>query len=122
MKFFYSISFAAICLVIIFFVGFSLIKLWPDKLAVNEEVDSLDKKIQEIEKSNLELAESLEYFKSDSYREREARLRLNYKNLDEKAAFVYREKEPLNTSEDMPKIESDMPNFLKWWRWLWIRK
>jgi len=122
MKFFHSIVFAVICIVIIFFVGFSLVKLWPDKLAVNEEVDNLDKKIQEIEKSNLELAESLEYFKSDSYREREARLRLNYKNPDEKAAFVYREKEDEIISEDISKIESDTPNFLKWWQWLWIKK
>jgi len=122
MKFFHSIFFAVILLVVIFFVGFSLIKLWPDRLAVNKEVENLDKKIEEIEKSNLELAESLEYFKSDSYREREARLRLNYKNPDEKAAFVYREKENFKISEDILEIESDMPNFLKWWRWLWIRK
>jgi len=87
---------------------------------VNNEVKNLEQKIAEIEISNSKLSRLLDYFKSDSYREKEARLRLNYKKEDEKAAFVYREKEDKIFEEE--SRNNNLSNPQKWWKWLWNKK
>lgn len=103
---------------VIFFVGLSLIKLWPKRVTVNNEVKNLEQKISEIDSSNSELSRLLDYFKSDYYREKEARLRLNYKKPDEKAAFVYREKNATIINSSSEEQELNLSNPQKWWKWL----
>ena len=115
MKFFQSIFFTILCAVVIFFVGWSTIELWPKKVTVNNEVNNLEQKIAETEKSNSELAKLLDYFKSDNYLEREARQRLNYKKPGEEVVFVFRDKESKINKESQ---EEKISNFQKWWNWL----
>lgn len=117
MKLFHSFLFTVGCLIVIFFVGLSLIRLWPKKVAVDNEAQNLQNKIAEAEQSKSDLARLLDYFKSDSYREREARLRLNYKKPDEQAVFIYRDENAKVPEEKSPEPEQSNP--VKWWRWVW---
>lgn len=116
MKIFQSLIFTILCFVVIFFVGLSLVKLWPKRLAIRNEVKNLEQKIAENEKINSGLTGLLDYFKSDSYREREARSRLNYKKPGEEVVFIFREKSDGKVEE--VEIQKNLSNIEKWWKWL----
>ena len=74
---------------VIFFFIFSIAKLWPQKTVIDARLQNLEGKIAETEKSNLDLARLLSYFKSRSYLEREAKLKLNVRRPDENVVVIY---------------------------------
>ena len=116
MKIFQSIFFTLGILIIVFFVGLSLIKIYPNKVTVDNEVNNLEQKIAEVESYNSKLGSMLDYFKSDSYLEREARERLNYKKPDEQAVFIFREKDgPVLLEESIENLSYPQ----RWWKWIW---
>lgn len=119
MKFFNSILFTVFAVAVIFLVGSSLVKLLPQKKAVDKEATELEVKIQNTEQINLELSEMMDFFKSDAYKEREARLRLNYIKPGEQAAIVYRSKEE---SAPKPDTESALDIFNKFFDWQKLKK
>jgi len=81
--------FTAVILIVLGFFLVSVIKLEPPLAAVRKELKNLNQKIDEAEKSSLELEKFGDYLKSNAYLERQARLKLNYKKPDEKVVFVY---------------------------------
>lgn len=97
-------------------LGFSFIKINLHSDLVNKEVQGLEAKIANLEEENFNLEKILGYFNSQSFLEREARLRLNYKGADEEVAFVYPDEgvvagsASMNTSEQLEKL----PNPAKW--------
>lgn len=71
------------------FLSISFLKIQPSLVAVNKESDNLDKKIAEIKKTVSETERLGGYLNSNAYFERQARLKLNYKKLDERVVYVY---------------------------------
>ena len=116
--------FTAVILIVIGFFVISVIKLEPSLSAVRKELKNLNQKIDEAEKSSLELEKLGDYLKSDVYLERQARLKLNYKKPDEKVVFVYdtedqNEREMPKYSKKLKIFESNLTlNIKSWWDYL----
>jgi len=109
-------------LVIIFFLAVSVAKLWPQKTVIEARLQNLEGKIGETEKSNLDLARLLSYFKSRSYLEREAKLKLNVRRPDENVVFIYEDGNEGEIKNKEGKGEEfnfeDLTNFGKWIKYL----
>lgn len=119
-KFFQSRVFTVIALAVIFFLAFSIAKLWPQKTVIEARLRNLEGKIGETGKSNLDLVRLLSYFKSRSYLEREAKLKLNVRRPDENVVFIY-EDEKENKAKDKenePLGLEGLTNFEKWLKYL----
>ena len=105
----------------VFFLSLSLVRIWPQKIAVEKHLDSLEDKIKEIERSNSSLAKLMTYFKSPAYLEREAKLKLNVRRPDENVVFIFQdEKETVAKEEknkNLPDLEG-LTNFEKWMKYL----
>src|SRR3989344_4341659 len=119
-RFFQSRIFMVMALVIIFFLAVSVAKLWPQKTVIEARLQNLEGKIGETEKSNLDLARLLSYFKSRSYLEREAKLKLNVRRPDENVVVIYEdEKENQIKEKERESLGLEgLTNFEKWVRYL----
>ena len=82
--------------VLIFAVGF-LIYLtardYPKKLETKRQLEDLENKIVVLKKDEEKQKNLVEYFNTESYLEKQARLRLNLKKEGEEVVFVYRKDE-----------------------------
>lgn len=109
-----------ILLLALFFLILTLVKVRNSTLAVDKEITNQKNKIDEVEKSIADLQKSKEYLKTDSYIEKQARLRLNYKKPDENVVFVYSDSGS-RISKDKQEIKRGFifpENWLKWWNFL----
>lgn len=119
--FFQSKLFTVIGLTVILFFGVSLFRTWPQKAVVDARLENLEGKITETEKANSDLARLLDYFKSRSYLEREAKLKLNVRRPDENVVFIYKDdKENAMNDENSQGFSGleGLTNFEKWLKYL----
>ena len=102
----------------IFWLGSSLVNLNKQKRSIGRDIKSNEEKISEANKSTEDLAQFLKNFENPEFLEREARLRLNYKNSDEQVAFIYRDTDAKPVTQSFEDILKSMPNYKKWWYYL----
>ena len=86
--FFQSKWFTFLALGAIFLLALSLLRMQPQRVVVEKKLKSFQDKISELERSNSELGSLLDYFKTDAYLEREAKLKLNVKRPEEEVVFL----------------------------------
>jgi len=104
-------------------IGFFLlltIKLKPSLETVSQEVNNLDQKIAEAERDLSELQKLGDFFKSVTYLEQQARLKLNYKKPGESVVFIYKNQhvqDPMKP-DDTTKPSTILPNWQKWLNYL----
>ncbi|MBI2057441.1 MAG: septum formation initiator family protein [Candidatus Yanofskybacteria bacterium] len=119
--FFQSKLFTILLLAGVFFLSISLVRVRPQKIAVEKHLESLEDKIKEIERSNSSLAKLMAYFKSPAYLEREAKLKLNVRRPDENVVFIFQDEKEVVVKEEknisLPDLEG-LTNFEKWMRYL----
>lgn len=114
-KILYSKSF--IFLLVLIFV-LSIIALGRESyryFRITQEVRDLEKRIEDIETSNEELSKMEEYFQSDDFLEKEARLKLNLTKPAEKLIII---KQPEGLEQEVveeEKIAEEISNLQKWW-------
>ncbi len=121
MRFLQSKIFTVFIVLVAAFLVWSLVKLWPRKILVQNRLDNLQEKIAETEKSNTSLAKMLDYFKSPAFLERESKLKLNVRRPDENVIFVYpNEKDSLTKPEERNGFSGleGLTNFEKWIKYL----
>ena len=108
--------FTFLAVIIIGFFLLLIIKLKPSLETASQEVNNLDQKIAEAEQDLSELQKLGDYFKSVAYLEREARLKLNYKNPGESVVFVYKNQHVQDPAKpnDTTKLSIILPNWQKW--------
>ncbi len=119
--FFQSKLFTLMALVAIAFLGFSIFRLWPKKTVIDGRLQNLESKIDETKKTNDNLARFLDYFKSQSYLEREAKLKLNVRRPDENVVFIYQDEKENKAKEEKEKGSlglEGLTNFEKWLKYL----
>lgn len=80
-----------LAIMVIVFLGLALLRIQPQKVVVEKKVKNFQDKIMELEKSSAELAQLLDYFKSDAYLEREAKLKLNVRRPEEQVVFLHKD-------------------------------
>ncbi|MDO8495717.1 MAG: hypothetical protein Q7S32_04380 [bacterium] len=112
-NFFQSKIFTGLALVVIFFLAVALLKIQPQRVVVEKKMKNFQDKIAELESSNLELGSLLEYFKSDAYLEKEAKLKLNVRRPEENVVFFHEgDVNPVTTSSEQPSAPSRFINYL----------
>lgn len=108
--------FLIIALIAISIVGVALLKGWRRSQELAKEVESLHSKISIYEQKNQEMDDLINYFQTDDFAEREARLRLNLKLPGEQVAIL-----PGTGGVDDSSLETSQSlynnNWQKWWNY-----
>ena len=126
-KFFSSRLLLFAALLVLIGVAISFSKVTYKRYQLRKEIERLKTQIENLEKRNQEFSSLVEYLKSESFLEKEAREKLNLKKEGEEVVVMppkigedretnqgeINEKQATSTQE-IPKTES---NFLKWWRY-----
>jgi len=82
---------------------------------VNKDISDLEREIKNLEDSNSSAEKFIGYLKHNSFLEKEARSKLNYKAIGEEVAFVYPDENKISSqSLNVQDQLSDPPNYLKW--------
>ncbi len=134
-KFLSSRVFIIIGICFLVFIGFSLGKETYRNYQIEKEIQALEEEISSIEKNNDNLTHLIEYFKTESYQEKEARQKLGLQKEGEKVVVITEENiEPeelemesaensvqaFNQSEEIQKEEISNPR--KWWNFIFTWK
>lgn len=82
--------FSTVLLILLGLFLFLILKIEPPLRSISKEVNNLNQKIAEVDKNRSDLEKSKDYFKSNAYLEKQARLKLNYKKQDENVVFIYK--------------------------------
>ncbi len=100
----------------------SIIRIYPTVVALNKESNSFRQKIVEVNKGIEEAGKNKDFLASDTYIERQARIRLNVKKPDENVVFVFKDRynqkpdEPSEIAND--NIFAPLKNWQKWWKYI----
>lgn len=109
-----------VMLAILSFIVFALSKEIIRRHQIDKEIEAMKKEIIDLEKENNELSSLLEYYNTETFKEKEARKRLGLMKEGEKAVALPPTKE--NPAEE-PKISEDqknenLSNPQKWWNYI----
>lgn len=89
---------------------------------IDKEIVKFRREILVLEEKNQELKNLIAYLKTDSFKEREARRKLNYRKPGEKVLVVPNlaaltpEMTEGGGAAETPELK-ELPNYLKWWRY-----
>jgi cell division protein FtsB len=109
--------FSVVLAAAVLWLGISAFDVGVQRRRVQGEARDLAGRLQALEKENQFLSRSGEYFKSELFLERQARLKLNYKLPGEQVVFVYdavASSQPHTFSDELAVME----NYKKWWYFL----
>lgn len=119
----YSILKSSVWLVIgIVILGLVLsafIRITLQKAAIQRQIDELKAEKEKLESNNNDLAGLLDYFASESYKEREMRLKLNMQKPGERVVIISRpeDKTGQDISSESGESSSVSSGFKKWWNY-----
>lgn len=98
------------------YVAIALGKQVYRKHKIEKEVSALEERISYLEEGNLKLAGLLDYFQKESFKEKEARAKLNFKKAGEKV-IILTPSEEVPISENESQEEKGISNPRKWWEY-----
>jgi len=102
--------------IIVVFILFSLAQEMNRRLQIQREVAQLDQEARNLEKSIVEMEQLNQYFKTDSFQERMAREKLNYRAPGEEVVLIP-EQDLEQAAVDTREVETrEMAIPEKWWR------
>lgn len=109
---------------IIFIFAFSaFLRITLQKMEIQGQIDKLKNEADQLESDNKDLTGYLDYFASESFKEREMRLKLNLQKPDERVIIISRD-------ENKPKEETTGPadnnsgmlsNINEWWNYFFSK-
>lgn len=117
MKLLYSKYFICFLVIVFILVVIALGRESYRYFRINQEVKNLEKKIEELKTSNEELSAMKEYFQSNEFLEKEARLKLNLTKPGEKLIIIKQIEGDLKEIEKKEGIAKEISNLQKWWNY-----
>lgn len=99
-RLFFSKSFFLLSIILILFLTFIFLKAYNENKETNQNLELLKNKIKNLEKSNQEFSQLIEYFNSNSFVEKEAREKLGLKKDGEKVVAVLEDHSHINKQYD----------------------
>lgn len=129
-KIFSSKIFIVCVFIALALIGKVTAKEFYQKYQIQKEISSLEEEIEKVEESNKEFSRMIEFLKTDSYLEREIRLKFNFQKPGEKAVVISKESRDVfqKTQENDEAIISEeknqkrISNPRKWWNYLFADK
>ena len=112
-----------ICLLI--FIGFSLGKETYRNYQIQKEIQALEEEITKLKENNEDLMNLIEYFKTESYQEKEARQKLGLQKEGERVVIIYEDnnlsEEIVNELSQSEEIKKErISNLKKWWNFIFV--
>lgn len=117
--------FLALGLIISVFIFSGFLKITWQKIEIQREIDKLKTETGKLEADNKYLSGILDYIGSDSFKEREMRLKLNLQKEGEKVIIIYDENGALKTGQNSAnesENSANRPNYKKWWDYFFGKK
>ncbi|MDF1498370.1 MAG: septum formation initiator family protein [Patescibacteria group bacterium] len=115
--------FILISIFCIVFLGTGLAKEYYRDYQIQKEINFLQKEIDSFEVNNYKLSQLVEYYKTDEYKEAEARKRLNVMKEGEKVVIIKPNSENLNSLfVEEANGNENIPNYIRWWNYFFARK
>ncbi|MBU3924855.1 hypothetical protein KJ854_02880 [Patescibacteria group bacterium] len=109
---------------IIFIFAFSaFLKITWQKIEIQGQIDKLKKEAERLETDNKILISAMDWFSSESFKERDLRLKLNLQKPDERVIIISRDEN--RSKEEIPASADDKSQMLaniKKWREYFFRK
>lgn len=105
---------------IIFIFSFSaFLRITWQKMEIQGQIDKLKSEAERLEADNKDLTAYMDYFASESFKEREMRLKLNLQKPDERVIIISREENKPKEEIIVPKDDKSqmMSNVKKWWEY-----
>ncbi len=107
---FYSSFFTIILIVILALLSFSFIRTFIREREIRKRIVALEQSIEKLEGEKPNFLEAIEYFKTDFFKEKEARKKFGLQKPGEKTIVI------LPPAEEEEKKEGENPQ--KWWEYL----
>ena len=106
-------------IVILGLVLSAFIRITLQKAAIQRQIDDLKAEKEKLESNNNDLAGLLDYFASESYKEREMRQKLGMQKPGEHVVIISRPDEQTSqgVSPDSGSGSSGLSNIKKWWNY-----
>jgi len=112
-----------IVLVVVFVMGSALARELYREYKIQKDIEALKVQISDMEKDNYELAQFIEYLKTDESKEAEARKRLNLKADGEKVVMIDEASQSnVVTQPNAAAAEENVSNYRKWWNYFFVNK
>ena len=111
--------------IIVIIVGAELAQAIRREYKINQEINALKEEITSYSKENNDLEKMMEYYNTLSYKEKEARLKLNLQKPGEKTILVDSPDEETPDMEIKKEIKSSLvgeTNIKKWWNYFFEKK
>jgi len=121
-KLLYSKPFLVFLVIILILVVIVLGQESYHYFRTSQQIKGLKNKIEELKTSNEELAGLEEYFKSEEFLEKEARLKLNLTKPGEKLIIIKQIEEDLEEFEQEQGLAKEISNIQKWWQYFFGEK
>lgn len=109
---------SAFTFILVFIAGFLvwlIIKDFPEKIETGKQLGDLEGKIEALKKEEERQKSLAEYLNSESYLEKQARIRLNLKKVGEETVFIYRKDKVPEQVNPENKKENPFLSKLKEW-------
>lgn len=118
-RFFSSLAWLIPGAIILIFISSSYLKVAFQKATIQKELAILAREKEKLETNNKDLAGLLDYFASESYKEREMRLKLDLQKPGEHVIIISQEGENVSSvnSPEGTKDNSRFANLKKWWNY-----
>ena len=124
-KLFSSKLFVLALVLIVSFLGFNLFTQFSKSKEVDNKIDELKSEIEKTGRDNTDLAELVDYFKSDLFVEKEARNKLGFKKQGESVVIVENtlsEQKTENLPPDKPLVSKEKKiNPQLWWEYFFAQ-
>ncbi|MFH1749504.1 MAG: septum formation initiator family protein [bacterium] len=108
---------------LVIYLSIILIRSVIGNYAINQEISRSYSEIDKLEQTNQDLEKQINYFKSDTFKEIEARAKLGYQKPGEKVIILPRDKESSGDSDNTDSLSNlkrnnkpPNPNYLDWWQ------
>ncbi len=109
--------------IIFIFIFSAFLRITWQKMEIQKQIDNLKNEAERLESDNKDLTGYLDYFASESFKEREMRLKLNLQKPDERVIIISREEN--KTKEEIAAPANDKSQIisnLKKWREYFFKK
>lgn len=121
-KILYSKSFIFFLLIVLVLAIIAFGRESYRNFGINQEIKNLEKKIEQLKASNEELIGLEEYFQSEEFLEKQARLKLNLTKPGEKVIIIKQIEEDLKELGQEETIAKEISNIQKWWEYFFGKK
>jgi len=104
------------------FLSWLVLKGFLQKVEIEKQLGDINSQIDNLKKEEERQKGLLEYLNTESYLEKQARLRLNLKKEGEEVVFIYKKEDEQNeTNQEKQNKNPFLSKVREWFRIIWSR-